>query len=276
MPDDGGHSSVSLTFTDPLQLGDRLLTGTTLSSDRVAQLLNAEFEALAENRTVFVGYPYSIPMDDYRGVFERVGKEHDVVFVFADQELTNKHILEKITTMMRAAAFSLFDITHWNPNVALELGIAYGLNLDYYILFDPTKEKKDVLSDVRGIDRIQYESYNQLEGHLSKLMRSQFGAPDSEQHGEAGSLMAQLESLAARIPEVLAAEPGLLIGGIASSLDVSIEVAQALVKPLVGSEIETRGVRRGMRYYRMGEAPPEEPPEEVDERDDATPQPKPE
>jgi hypothetical protein len=30
------------------------------------------------------------------------------------------------------------------------------------------------------------------------------------------------------------------------------------VKPLVGSTVETRGVRRGTRYYPAGEAPSEE------------------
>src|SRR5205823_10851369 len=105
-----------------------------------------------ENRSVFVGYPYALPRDDYRGVFAAVSAQHHVNFVFADEELTNKHILAKIEAMMTGAAFCLFDITLWNANVALELGIAYGLRLDYYILFDPTKGNPDVLSDLRGID----------------------------------------------------------------------------------------------------------------------------
>jgi hypothetical protein len=44
--------------------------------------------------------------------------------------------------MMTDAAFSLFDTTLWNANVALELGIAYGRGLDYYIRFDPTKGRR--------------------------------------------------------------------------------------------------------------------------------------
>ena len=110
--------------------------------------------------------------------------------------------------MMEDAAFSLFDITLWNPNVALELGIAYGLRLDYYILFDPTKGNPDVLSDVRGIDRIQYTSFKDLKDRLTRLMRDQFGAPKREQEAKGKEVVSQLESLRARVPDVVGQEPG--------------------------------------------------------------------
>jgi hypothetical protein len=48
------------------------------------------------------------------------------------------------------------------------------------------------------------------------------------------------------------------IFGIASSLGVPIDISQTRVKPMVGTELETRGVRRGTRYYVAGEAPPDE------------------
>jgi len=211
-----------------------------------------------EGRNVFVGYPYALPKDDYRRVFATVGAAHDVTFVFADEELTNKHVLVKIEAMMRRAAFSLFDITLWNPNVALELGIAYGLQLDYYVLFDPTKGNTDVLSDFRGIDRIEYHSYTELEAALAKLVRDQFGAPAEEEAPEAKDIVAQLDALRSRVPELIRSDPGQPIGGIASSLGVPIELAQTVVKPLIGAELETRGVRRGTRYYLTGEAPPSE------------------
>jgi hypothetical protein len=217
-----------------------------------------------QTRTVFVGYPYRIPAEDYRPVFESVGEEYDVTFVFADAELTNKHILEKIAVMISAADFSLFDITYWNPNVALELGIAYGRGLDYYILFDPTKEATDVLADLRGIDRIEYRTYAQLRDELANLMRDQFGAPEQEQPSAPGSdVMERIDAMRAHVPEILAADPGQPIGGIASRLGVSIELAQTVVRPLVGRELETRGVRRGMKYYVTGDAPPEEEDEEA-------------
>jgi hypothetical protein len=257
------------TSPDP-QVGSIILTS-TIDSESLPQyawvqdsnlLMSSLYTGLPsaepqeENRVIFVGYPYDIPQDDYRGVFAAVGDEYEVTFEFADEELTNKHILDKIAAMMRRAAFSLFDVTHWNPNVALELGVAYGMHLDYYILFDPSKDKTDVLADVRGIDRIEYTSYTELKTHLSRLVRDQFGAPEREQEAGGESIVAQIDALRQRVPDLIRKQPGLPIGGIASELGVPIEIAQTIVRPLVGTELDTSGVRRGMRYYLAGEAPP--------------------
>jgi len=225
--------------------------------------IEPESNAGPENRLIFVGYPYVFSKDDYRGVFTAVAEEHDVSFSFADEKLTNKHILAKIESMMKVAALSLFDITLWNPNVALELGLAHGLGLDYYILFNPTKgDQEEVLADLRGIDRIEYTSFSELKKHLSKLVRDQFGA--SEQESKADGIVAQLENLRGRVPGLLMSEPGLPIGGIASSLGVPIELAKTIVRPLIGTDIEAHGVRRGTRYYLVGEAPPVEEDEVTD------------
>jgi hypothetical protein len=111
----------------------------------------------------------------------------------------------------------------------------------------------------------------ELKAHLSKLMRDQFGAPEQEQQAEARDVVAQLDALRARIPDALRQEPGQPIGGIASTLGVPIDLAQTLVRPLIGKDVDTRGVRRGLRYYAMGEAPPEESPDEGDDGELFTP-----
>jgi hypothetical protein len=238
------------------------LYGVNWSTGLDAVLNTVSVVPVTDSRSVFVGYPYELPKDDYRGLFYEVGGEYGVEFVFADEKLTQKHILEKIAGMMAESAFSLFDITLWNPNVALELGLAYGAGWDFYILFDPTKGNEDVLTDVKGIDRIEYRSYSQLKEELSKLIREQFGSSPEEQERERGDLLAELESLRERLPSLLKEEPGQTMGSIASSLEVPIDVAQMLVRPLVGVELETRGEKRGTRYYVMGDAPDEEPESE--------------
>jgi hypothetical protein len=68
-------------------------------------------------------------------------------------------------------------------------------------------------------------------------------------------VVAQLEAFRTRIPGRLRDEPGQPIGGIASSRGLPVDIAQTLVKPMVGTTLETRRVRRGMRYYVAGEAP---------------------
>lgn len=220
---------------------------------------------LDERPSIFIAYPYHFSTADYRGAFSGVEEDFgDVRFVYADEQITNKHILDKITTMMGAAAFSLFDITTWNPNVALELGIAIGRGLDYYILFNPTVEASDVPADLGGIDRIQYEDYTALKIGVAKLMRQQFGSPEPEvEETKAGAeIVERMETLADAVPGIVKAEPGLLMGGIASSLGVPVEVAQLVVRPLVGDKLVTRGERRGARYYAPEDAPTLESNEE--------------
>jgi hypothetical protein len=214
--------------------------------------------------SIFVAYPYSISKDDYRDAYGAVAAEFErfeVNFVYADEEITSKHILEKITGMMDAAEFSLFDITHWNANVALELGLAIGKGLDYYILWNPTAEQEHPPADIGGIDRIQYEDFAQLRDGLGRLMTQQYGSPqaDETKTEEGADITDALATLKERVPEIVAGNPGLLMGAIASTMGVTPDIAQIVVRPHVADEsIVTRGNRRGTRYYLPADAPPEE------------------
>ncbi len=59
--------------------------------------------------------------------------------------------------------FSIFDLSGWNPNVALELGCAEGLKRnsakDYYMLLN-SRRSTEVPSDIRGLQRLEYTSYD--------------------------------------------------------------------------------------------------------------------
>jgi hypothetical protein len=181
--------------------------------------------------SIFVAYPYAISKDDYRGAFAAVAEEfarYEIEFVYADEEITSKNILEKITGMMEAAEFSLFDITHWNANVALELGLAIGKGLGYYILWNPAAEHEHPPADIGGIDRIQYEDFAQLRAGLAKLMTQQYGPaqPDEAKTEEGADITEALAGLQDRVPEVVGGNPGLLMGAIASTMGVTPEIAR--------------------------------------------------
>jgi len=204
----------------------------------------------ARTRRLFVAYPYELPKVDYRRPFTDLASAFDVEFVFADERITNKQILDKITEMIVTCRFSLFDVTTWNPNVALELGIAMGRGRDYYLLFNPKHAEnpkgRDVPADLGGLDRIQYTSYAELEEGLTKLLAQEFGVQREER---ADPVAAFRE----RVPPLLESTPGLNIAEIAEQLGIPVEVAKVVVRPLVtGGELETTGVRRGMRYYVQG------------------------
>ena len=87
--------------------------------------------------SVFVGCPYrpKKAFEKLREVLDRLPIE----FVYADSAIRTQQVMERIRRGITRTDYSLFDITGWNANVTLEVGMAEGLNKDYYILFRPGK-----------------------------------------------------------------------------------------------------------------------------------------
>jgi hypothetical protein len=105
--------------------------------------------------TVFVGCPYSgkFKFAEFKAALDRL----PFAWYYADTSLKTRQLLSILTTYIKAADFCLFDLSFWNPNVALELGLAEGLGQDYYILVNH-KQSKDVPSDIKGLQRIEYSA----------------------------------------------------------------------------------------------------------------------
>lgn len=76
---------------------------------------------------------------DYRRIFRSLTSAFEVKFVFADEKITNLHILKKIENYIRESQFGIYDISGWNANVTLELGLALGLEETAYIAIDPLR-----------------------------------------------------------------------------------------------------------------------------------------
>jgi hypothetical protein len=124
-----------------------------------------------DSNQFFVAYPYGMSnASDYRAMFEQVGKAVGKKPVFADEKITQEHLLYKIAQMILDSPTCIFDVTEWNPNVTLELGIAYGFGSKAYIAFDPTKLSRDVPADIQGLDRIQYRGLPELGVKLGKVL----------------------------------------------------------------------------------------------------------
>ena len=198
-------------------------------------------------KQVFVAYPYSLyDKNKYRRTYERAGAEYGVSFFFADERITNMHILAKIRRQIEIADFSIFDISGWNPNVSLELGMAYVLpDVDWYICYNPDKNAhRDVPSDIRGIDRIQYRDLNELERGLIVLLDQKYPRQPVE------PLRDHEEQMRERVLSLLRdTETGLQMTQIAEELQCTQAMAGALIKALVDAKkIESTGSRRGTRY----------------------------
>jgi hypothetical protein len=105
--------------------------------------------------TVFVGCPYG-----KRFKFKAFRKTLDslpIAWYYADTSLKTKHLLEILATYVKAVDYCIFDLSLWNPNVALELGLTEGMGKEYFIFVNKS-QSKDVPSDLKGMQRIDYSS----------------------------------------------------------------------------------------------------------------------
>lgn len=112
---------------------------------------------------VFVACPYGKRFPFAR--FKKALSFLPLRFVYADTQIKTQQLLEKIRGEIAKSDFALFDVTGWNPNVTLELGLADGLNRSYYILYNQ-KKKSEVPADIRGLQRFGYNKIDSGENSL--------------------------------------------------------------------------------------------------------------
>lgn len=194
---------------------------------------------------IFVACPYRLfPLDDYKKVFSEIGNSYDVTFEFADKKITNAQILRKIETYIRECEISLFDISGWNANVALELGIAIGLRSRYFILWNPTWDKNnEVPSDIRGLDRIQYVSNSELETKLILLLKQELKTDVVESESA-------FSVLTSKIRKKVEDKPGLGLVEISDEISEDKNLVRAALAAMVNKkELKTRGKTKGTKYF---------------------------
>lgn len=135
-------------------------------------------KASYKHPAVFVGCPYT-PKTRFKALkkaLERVPIE----FHFAESSIRTQHVLDRIRRGIVRTDYSLFDITGWNANVTLEVGLAEGLGDSYYILFRPGQgAKSEPPADLKGVQRFQYKKLDgfsedcliyQLNHHLVRKL----------------------------------------------------------------------------------------------------------
>jgi predicted nucleotide-binding protein len=197
---------------------------------------------------IFVAHPYkAFPMDDYRAALKDLENSFKGVrFVYADEEITSDYILEKIEKMILAADLSLFDVTSWNPNVALELGLAYALKRKFYILFNPQHDGNEVPSDIRGIERIEYGSLSQLKSKLSIVLAKIVKVSASDVSSEYDAMKEKIKDYLSKSGPV----------GI-SKIETDLYIKQAVARPILAElkeagQVVMDGKKKGAKYRTPG------------------------
>ncbi len=113
----------------------------------------------------FVAHEFSTEnIDDLRDAIENAFRGSGLKPYYADVEVRQTHILEKIKEKIFNTQFGIYDISNPNkPNVFLELGIAIAAEK---IIFLVCRRGTNIPADLDGLDRIEYESKKQLTNKL--------------------------------------------------------------------------------------------------------------
>ena len=117
---------------------------------------------------VFVAMSFS---DEYRDsyeygvklVLEQMGMEH----YKADNVISNKDIMCKICQEIQSCGKVIANISGLNPNVMLELGLAYGLGKEVIVIKD---KKTTTISDLGSVEYIEYSHAGELQQKLPHVL----------------------------------------------------------------------------------------------------------
>lgn len=112
----------------------------------------------------FVAHEFSSEKrDDLRNAIELAFKGTGFRPYYADIEVRQKHILDKIRGRILRTRFGIYDISTEKPNIFIELGLAIGAGKRYYIICEAGAR---IPADLAGLDRIEYTSYKHLTREL--------------------------------------------------------------------------------------------------------------
>jgi len=122
------------------------------------------------DKEVFVVMPFSKELNDLyiygiRGCIEKLG----LTVVRADEMEFNSDILVEIIDHIKKAKYIIAEVTERNPNVFYEVGWAHALERKVILI---AKKGTEIPFDLKGMNHLLYESINELEGLLSKRLKS--------------------------------------------------------------------------------------------------------
>lgn len=128
---------------------------------------------------VFVAMPFE---EEFEDVYELVIKSavHSAGFlcVRIDKESFAGNVVERIKERIESASLVIADVTDANPNVYLEVGYAWGQNVQTLLI---TQDTDDLTFDVQNQNAIKYErkAVRELKDDLEETLSELNGANDS-------------------------------------------------------------------------------------------------
>ena len=132
---------------------------------------------------IFIGCPFQPGIrNSYDRLKTELEAETPLRVVLADtvSVTSTDGLLEHITALIRESAACVFDATGANPNVSLEVGIAYALPIDFLLTISTRRPParvsrkartgsdrlRPIIADLQGRNRIEYKTYRALKEQL--------------------------------------------------------------------------------------------------------------
>ncbi len=126
-----------------------------------------------EPSSFFISEPY----DKERKRRERAIKKSIKGYphIIADHKAMNIALTCKICQQIQSAQFGIVDVTGFNEDVLIELGMLYGFNKPVVILVKHSeKTEVKIPSNIIGIEQVRYKDFNDLTKKLGNLLTSLF------------------------------------------------------------------------------------------------------
>lgn len=135
---------------------------------------------LTEPYAFFISEPYDEKRSEREKCITEAIKGYN--FIISDHNQTNISITCKICGQIQSSYFGIVDITNYNKNVLIELGMLFGFNKPVVILLKRSKSRffgKDktqigIPSIIIGMAQIRYDDFVELETKLKKSLTTLF------------------------------------------------------------------------------------------------------
>lgn len=123
-------------------------------------------------KQIFMAIPFkdSGPYNKMYEIFHRQLKKSNYELIKADNVDSNIVLSCKICELIQKSQLIIADITEWNPNVSLEIGLALGLDKPVILLLSLSRKGAKAPSDLQGIEYLNYLEYD-LDNFADKLRR---------------------------------------------------------------------------------------------------------
>jgi CheY-like chemotaxis protein len=117
---------------------------------------------------VFVGMPFALD-DVYRFSIKPVIESFNLKSWRADEDKKTGDISCKICGTLQSCRFAIMDVSTLNPNVCMEIGLAYGYGKHVILL----KNKQTRLpSNLAGMEYVEYSTLESLNSRLPDYIKS--------------------------------------------------------------------------------------------------------